>query len=135
MNVLVVEPGIVPYEKEINGHEEMKAVVGGLICARYLFEDGTVIIANDDMEFTKEHFNRRLGTGSDGVFGTFFICGEGEKDFCSLTPEQMETYKRRFYYAEILMGAMQGEWVVVKVEPRRKPRPRKNRRPPKPPRR
>lgn len=133
MNVLIVEPGIVPYEKEVNGHEEMKAVVGGPICARYLFEEGTVIIANDDIEFTKEHFNRRLGTGNDGVFGTFFICGGGETEFCSLTPEQMKTYKRRFYEAEILMGTMQGEWIVVKVEPRRKSLPRRNKRSPRPP--
>ena len=35
MNVLVVEPGYAPYEKEINGLEEMQGVVGGLITAIY----------------------------------------------------------------------------------------------------
>lgn len=29
MNVLVVEPGRLPYEREIGGLEEMQAVVGG----------------------------------------------------------------------------------------------------------
>ena len=29
MRVLMVEPGMAPYEKEINGLEEMQAVVGG----------------------------------------------------------------------------------------------------------
>ena len=29
MNVLVIEPGILPYEREINGLKEMQAVVGG----------------------------------------------------------------------------------------------------------
>ena len=29
MNVLVVEPGCLPYEREISGLEEMQAVVGG----------------------------------------------------------------------------------------------------------
>lgn len=35
MNVLVVEPGMAPYEKEVNGLEEMQATVGGLITASY----------------------------------------------------------------------------------------------------
>ena len=35
MNVLVVEPGVMPYEKEVNGLHEMQAVVGGLIDAIY----------------------------------------------------------------------------------------------------
>ena len=35
MNVLVVEPGTLPYEKEINGLEEMQKIVGGLITAIY----------------------------------------------------------------------------------------------------
>ena len=35
MQVLVVEPGILPYEKEINGLKEMQAVVGGPITALY----------------------------------------------------------------------------------------------------
>ena len=29
MNVLVVEPGCLPYEREIGGLEKMQAVVGG----------------------------------------------------------------------------------------------------------
>ena len=39
MNVLVVEPGYLPYEKEINGLEEMQAVVGGLIEPIYPYEE------------------------------------------------------------------------------------------------
>ena len=35
MNVLVVEPGMLPSEKEINGLEEMQATVGGMIDAIY----------------------------------------------------------------------------------------------------
>ena len=29
MNVLVVEPGMAPYEKEIDGLKDMQAIVGG----------------------------------------------------------------------------------------------------------
>ena len=39
MKVLVVEPGYAPYEKEINGLEEMQGVVGGLITAIYPYEE------------------------------------------------------------------------------------------------
>lgn len=35
LNVLMVEPGMAPYEKEINGLEEMQAAVGGLITVIY----------------------------------------------------------------------------------------------------
>lgn len=48
MNVLVVEPGMVPYEKEINGLEEMQTVVGGLITALYPFEEKEALVANDE---------------------------------------------------------------------------------------
>lgn len=46
MNVLVVEPGMVPYEKEINGLTEMQAVVGGLITASYPYEEKVGIVRN-----------------------------------------------------------------------------------------
>ena len=44
MNVLVVEPGMVPYEKEINGLEEMQAVVGGTISAIYPYEEPVAVV-------------------------------------------------------------------------------------------
>lgn len=46
MNVLVVEPGYLPYEKEINGLEEMQAVVGGWIEAIYPYEEEVAIVCN-----------------------------------------------------------------------------------------
>ena len=44
MRVLVVEPEVLPYEKEINGLEEMQATVGGLIDAIYPWEDLAAIV-------------------------------------------------------------------------------------------
>lgn len=41
MNVLVVEPGYLPYEKEINGLSEMQATVGGYIEAIYIRRTGS----------------------------------------------------------------------------------------------
>ena len=48
MDVLVVEPGYAPYEKTINGLEEMQATVGGLIQAIYPYEERVAIVCNDE---------------------------------------------------------------------------------------
>ena len=54
--------------------------------------------------------------GYGAVFGTFFVCGLGEEDFCSLTPEQVETYRKKFHKAEILLGVRGNEAITLKVE-------------------
>ena len=48
MNVLVVEPGFAPYEKEINGLEEMQSTVGGLIQAIYPYPEQVAIVCNEE---------------------------------------------------------------------------------------
>ena len=105
MNVLIVEPNTVPYEKEINGLEEMQEVVGGLITAIYPYED------------------RSVENGYGGIFGTFFVCGLTEDDFGSLTPEQVRTYKEKFRFAEILVGVHDNTPITLKVPalPKEKP--------------
>ena len=120
MNVLVVEPGMAPYEKEINGLEEMQAVVGGPITASYPFEEKVGIVSNDDSIGMGMEFNRSIEGGYGGIFGTFFICGLEEDHFCSLTPEQMERYKKKYHHAEILLGVMENTPVTLKVQPMRK---------------
>lgn len=128
MRVLVVEPETLPYEKEINGLEEMQATVGGLIDAIYPWEDRAAIVCNDEALLLDMPFNRSVEGGYGGVFGTFFVCGLGEEDFCSLTPEQMKVYKEKFRRAEILLGAKGNELVTLKVPARPKEPPQ---RPPK----
>ena len=95
MNVLVVEPGMVPYEKEINGLEEMQAVVGGTISAIYPYEEPVAVVCNDDAIYLNLPFNRSVEGGYGGVFGTFVICGLTEDNFGSLTPAQIKTYKEK----------------------------------------
>ena len=63
-------------------------------------------------------FNRSMEGGYGGVFGTFFVCGLGREDFCSLTPEQMKTYKEKFHYAELLLGIRGNEPLTLKVQPK-----------------
>ena len=128
MRVLVVEPETLPYEKEINGLEEMQATVGGLIDAIYPWEDRAAIVCNDEAILLDMPFNRSVEGGYGGVFGTFFVCGVGEENFCSLTPEQMKVYKEKFRRAEILLGVRGNELVTLKVPARPKEPPQ---RPPK----
>lgn len=90
MRILVVEPVKRPYVKEIDHTlEEMQKVVGGSIQALYPFEDRVGLICNDEAKITGGFTpNRALkdenGNVYDIIFGTFFIAGFGEEDFCSL---------------------------------------------------
>ena len=116
MNVLVVEPGYLPYEKEINGLSEMQATVGGYIQAIYPYEDPVAIVCDEEGLLKDYDFNRSVEGGYGGVFGTFFVCGLSEDSFCSLSPEQIKHYKEKFKHAEILLGAKGNEPVTLKVE-------------------
>ena len=115
MNVLVVEPGYLPYEKEINGLEEMQAVVGGWIEAIYPYEEEVAIVCNEEGLINGLPFNRRVPGGYGGVFGTFFICGLGEEDFCSLPAELVERFKSEYHNSELLIGAKGNEPITLPI--------------------
>ena len=122
MNVLVVEPGYLPYEKEINGLHEMQALVGGLIDAIYPYADPVAIVCNDEALLHNMPFNRSVEGGYGGVSGTFFVCGLGEENFASLSPELMEKYKEKFKNAELLIGAKGNAPVTLKFKAEPKPK-------------
>ena len=125
MNVLVVEPGYLPYEKEIqdgtNHLEQMQAIVGGLIEPIYPYHEEVAIVCNEEGLINGLPFNRSVPGGYGGVFGTFFICGLGEEDFCSLPPDLMERFKKEFRNSEILLGFNGNEAVTLKVSSQPKP--------------
>lgn len=125
MNVLVVEPGYLPYEKEIldsaDHLEQMQAIVGGLIEPIYPYHEEVAIVCNEEGLINGLPFNRSVPGGYGGVFGTFFICGLGEEDFCSLLPELMERFKKEFRNSEILLGFDGSEAVTLKVSSQPKP--------------
>ena len=116
MNVLVVEPGYMPYEKEINGLEEMQATVGGYIEAISPYEEMVAIVCNEEGLINGLPFNRSVEGGYGGVFGTFFVCGLGEESFDSLSPEQMKHFKEKYKHAEILLGVKGNEPITLKVQ-------------------
>ena len=125
MNVLVVEPGYLPYEKEIldsaDHLEQMQAIVGGLIEPIYPYHEEVAIVCNEEGLINGLPFNRSVPGGYGGVFGTFFICGLGEEDFCSLPPDLMERFKKEFRNSEILLGFDGYEAVTLKVSSQPKP--------------
>ena len=125
MNVLVVEPGYLPYEKEIKDSadhlEQMQAIVGGLIEPIYPYHEEVAIVCNEEGLINGLPFNRSVPGGYGGVFGTFFICGLGEEDFCSLPPDLMERFKKEFRNSEILLGFNGNEAVTLKVSSQPKP--------------
>ena len=106
-----------PYEKEINGLEEMQATVGGLITASYPFQEPVAIVSNDESILRGMPFNRSIEGGYGGIFGTFFVCGLTEDSFCSLTPEQMEHFKKKYHQAEILIVMNGSKPTTLKVDP------------------
>lgn len=131
MTVLVVEPGYAPYEKTIP-HElhAMQEIVGGLITVIYPYEEPVGIVANDEGILLGMDFNRSVEGGYGGVFGTFFVCGLSEDDFCSLSPQQLEQFKKKFHCAEILLGFHGDAPVTLKVQPKPKMQPPMQKKPP-----
>ena len=122
MNVLVVEPGFLPYEKEIsdslNSDEHLRAlqeIVGGWIEAIYPYDEEVAIVCNEEGLINGLPFNRSVPGGYGGVFGTFFICGLSEDSFCSLPPDLMERFKSEYAHSEILIGAEGYKLYTLKV--------------------
>ncbi len=120
MKILMVEPGIIPYEKELDSLADMQAAVGGYIEAIYPFSEQVAVVCNDEGFINGLPFNRSVPGGYGGVFGPFFVCGMGAEDFCSLTPEQLKTYKQRFQKAEILLSAKGNDLTTLKVQAKSK---------------
>lgn len=57
-----------------------------------------------------------MENGYGGVFGTFFVCGLGEDNFISLTPGQLEMYKKKYKKAEVLVGVRGNMPITFKVD-------------------
>ena len=70
MNVLVVEPGMAPYEKEINGLSEMQAVVGGNITVSYPFEFSKFLSEMAEKgEISEENYLKICRKNAERLFG------------------------------------------------------------------
>ncbi len=122
MQVLVVEPERKPEIREIDGTlASMQGIVDGLIQPIYPFEEPVALICNDERKIMDLPANRALrdeaGRMYDIVCGTFFLCGAPPESghFASLTPEQIERYRKLFSTPEMFWG-MDGRIVCLPLE-------------------
>ncbi len=130
MNVLVVEPGYAPYEKEIGSEQDIEALVGSSFEIFYPAEsnpdDGVIGIRNPEAEEQGLPFNRRIDNYFRGAYGTFFLCGFNSRDneWLSLTPEQIRRFKAKFHKAEIFLYGKDTstgyQYFTMKVAPKEK---------------
>ncbi len=79
MTVIVVEPGLRPYLKEIPaGLQSLQREVGGNIEAT-LLEDGVYAVSDESAKLTGKPLNRPLRDGNgelyDTIAGTFLLAG------------------------------------------------------------
>ena len=111
MDVLIVEPEKAPRMAAISGDlESLQKVVGGHIEAVYPYNDPVALVCNEEGKLIGLPLNRKI-EDHDIIAGTFMICGLGEDDFCSLSPELAEKYKQKFADPEMFMRV--GNKIVV----------------------
>ena len=122
MRILVVEPERRPEVSEIDGSlKAMQDIVGGLIQPIPLNDPDAILVCNDEGKLMNLPANRGLrdenGQIYDIVCGTFFLCGTSVDcdHFISLTPEQVERYRERFFTPEVFWG-VDGRIVCLPLE-------------------
>lgn len=100
ITVVIVPPFTEPYKRIIRLKlETLQRIVRGGIETTY--DDGIpdmLIVCNNENKFSDLKFNRTVKQVdfTDYIFGTFFVCGMGKDDYCSLTDEQAERAIKRF---------------------------------------
>ena len=100
MKVVMVEPNKPAYVTEIgDDYKALHDAVGGLIEPIYYLDDPrAVMVGNEEAKVIGLEGNRRFGDRI--VAGTFFICGIGDEDFCSLPDDLCEKYVQQFAVPE-----------------------------------
>jgi hypothetical protein len=119
MNVLVVEPGKVPYESDVApGLASLQRAVDGYVEAIYPFADPVAIVCNEEGKLLGLQPNRALtdenGEIYDIVVGKFLVVGLGTEDFTSLPDDLMAKYKEQFRHPETFCR-LAGKIVAVKM--------------------
>ena len=115
MKILIIEPGKLPREAEIDGSlESMQKTVGGYLQAIYPFEDEVALVCDDESKLKSDtQWNRMLPETGDIIKGTFFIAGLGAEDFTHLSAELMEKYRQRFRNVELFIPTPNGLMPIV----------------------
>lgn len=103
IKVLKIEPGKMPYEKElVNDLEGIQAEVEGMFECVYL-DNNCIAVVNEEGKLNGMELNRRIG--NDIIAGPFFICGDSDDgEFVSLTDEQMDVFANEFKDVPVFSG-------------------------------
>lgn len=123
IKVVLLEPGKLARTTEIGTSlESLQAVVGGLICTSYPFEEQVCIVCNDESKINGMKPSRGVygedGTMLDFICGPAFICDCRGESFDSLSDEQLARYNKQFRYPEMLVR-MNGDLKGVPYKPER----------------
>ena len=127
IRILLVEPGEHPRLMTVEDTlEKLQELVGGTIQAVYPFPERAALVCDDEGKFKGYVPNRALvddeGEPYDIVAGTFFICGLTEDNFGSISDELAEHFMERFYWPEMFMRTLGGEFLWIKLKPGEQPR-------------
>ena len=97
MRILKVEPGEVPYEKEMaDDLESIQREVGGGTFEMVYLDHGVILCCNEEGKLNGMLPNRWL-RNDDIICGPFFLVGDdGHGDFVSLTDHQVEECMKQF---------------------------------------
>ena len=120
MTVLMVEPGKVPYIKEIEpGLRSLQEQVGGFIEAVYPYEDLVALICNEEGKLMGMELNRALRDENGHIYdimaGPFMVVGLGEEDFTSLPDDLLQKFEGKFKHPEVFL--QMGSKIVVCKQP------------------
>lgn len=120
MDVLIVEPEKRPHLETITGDlESLRKIVGGHIEAVYPYDDPVAIICNEEGKIDGLPLNRSI-EDYDIIAGTFMVCGLGDEDFTSLSPELSEKYREKFANPEMFMK-MGNRIISIPFKPKDEP--------------
>lgn len=96
LKVVYVEPHRRAYEAEVlHEYAAFSNAVGTGMTEHIYNGDNTLIVCNDEAKYLDMDKNRRLDNGTV-IIGPFFVCGDNDEDYRSLTDEEVKKYLDRF---------------------------------------
>ena len=105
IKVVYVEPGKTASVRFIDkGLESYQKIVDGWIEQFCPYDDPVAIICNEEGKINGSQLNRAIrddnGAVLDIIAGTFFVCGLGEENYCSIPDKLCMKYHDLFYRPE-----------------------------------
>lgn len=96
LKVVYIEPHRRAYEAEVlHEYAALSNAVGTGMIEHIYNGDDTLIVCNNEAKYFDMDNNRRLDNGTV-IAGPFFVCGDNDVDYRSLTVEEVKKYLDRF---------------------------------------